>query len=796
MLAQHDVDSMPGLSSSFDRNDFLEPMWQWKNPRKLSAVEVERMKTADLYMVHSVEFELTSGDTLVFVDLPNVPSGTRKLLDCDSIAYRSLPFRVHSDKLRATGSAVFDEMLGPTNQFRVQRRRKLVNKLPEDVKYVLDLTPPTEGDDLVFQMTEISLTPGIMRWWTSYLMHEVDRALVIGHDDVCCCKRSSVRKVSQGDDGIENSAPFNTLGTDIRLPPRPPTVLVMKQRGDDKLYETPEYRRIPDYCPVRHRNAIVRLLVHIEGRGIALDSAPRVWTLLGVAKVLDCTSAVRDEIAQWLMASPNSEFIEVLPEEAIQMGYALQLADITRSAFRILVNEMALTEAAPSSSDGPNTKQRTTIFGRRTGDVSDELSNLIEHAARAMVERMMHVKHQFSAVLDYWGVSQWMKLQRLEAAISKCFRGSSQRSDPESVAFGVCGGLVREVVLEVSNCIHSSLQCSLSESSTPSHYFEGIDKDRATYVLPSDFKEFFEIYGKFNEIQRLMCPFIYKELHARIMNPLSTNKKRKGDTPVYPLLVYKLDNLEYALENLVRRTPSQFLDDDWDEFLRRTPDKDGSFTFLWRRPLVDFTAMDSEITAAFVPLSNSWLRHDIEPMLNLTRHMLLTLDSNELKYLPLWAGGLNDGTGGVFEEPIPSTDMGPSGPGPAFHTGQTLPSAPPSLSGSLMEDMGAMNVRGSDTSGSVDVHDSVSTVYRSDRVIADDVSVATEAFDASDNDYAAARFAVPSEQQEMGQTIDDMVDSGTERGDDDDYTLDNDTPQVSDGGSDDLVDVEKELREE
>lgn len=45
-----------------------------------------------------------------------------------------------------------------------------------------------------------------------------------------------------------------------------------------------------------------------------------------------------------------------------------------------------------------------------------------------------------------------------------------------------------------------------------------------------------------------------------------------------------------------------------------------------------------------------------------------------MKYLPLWAGGNEDGTGGVFEPAIPPAEYGvaPNGPGPAYHTGVSV----------------------------------------------------------------------------------------------------------------------------
>ncbi len=50
---------------------------------------------------------------------------------------------------------------------------------------------------------------------------------------------------------------------------------------------------------------------------------------------------------------------------------------------------------------------------------------------------------------------------------------------------------------------------------------------------------------------------------------------------------------------------------------------------------------------------------------------LLCLTDDEYKFLPLWADGLDDGSGGVFQEEIPLAAKGPIGPGPSFHTGST-----------------------------------------------------------------------------------------------------------------------------
>lgn len=48
---------------------------------------------------------------------------------------------------------------------------------------------------------------------------------------------------------------------------------------------------------------------------------------------------------------------------------------------------------------------------------------------------------------------------------------------------------------------------------------------------------------------------------------------------------------------------------------------------------------------------------------------LLSLDRDEYKFLPLWAGGNEDGTGGVHDPEIPPAQLGAIGPGPGYHTG-------------------------------------------------------------------------------------------------------------------------------
>ncbi|KAJ4270321.1 hypothetical protein NW762_002000 [Fusarium torreyae] len=727
--------------------------------------EIDETRNFELYRLHSVSFELSQGDTLVFIDYPVHHKGVLNHTDCHGIIYKSQQFRVHSSKLLETGSSKFADMLGPTYQFRIQRRRKMVNKMPEGIKYLLDLTPPSEGDDLVFQMTELSLTPGIIKWWSSSLMNDVDPWLVCGHDDVCMCNR--LPKASADDKEQHDSTsptkdnpespldltnPTENGQQKPSLPIKPEFALQMKARNENEHYETPPYRHIPDYCPIRHRNGIVRLLMLIEGKGVILDSATRLWTLVKLGNIFDCGSILRDRVTQWIMHGQNITFVEVLPEEALQIAFSLQIPQITENAFRILVNELALKLAADTKPN-PHVAQTTTIFGRKLGDLPDELDNLVQHAAQALVERVSDINAMMRnpRLFDFWDIEEWKKLRWLEQMLEK------ETSPLSQSALNSLRLLMKALYFEVGHMWDDVM-------TTPPTYnhetYISIDQDRLTYVEPKDFEKATIIMQDFNSVQMLLCAAPYNDLGVlldgrRYRNSRCTLSGYKQRT--YRTL---LDDTTNAVRFFLTCVPRESKRSLWASIF---PDELFPTMGVGRplsNPMVSLDALEAGVKKGLRPITLSWLRHDIEPPLNITRHLLLTLTDNELKFLPLWAGGCDDGTGGVFEDPIPSTEMGPNGPGPAYHTGHTIPSAPSSITGSMVEDMDQLRVWGSTTGASINVHDSISTVYRQDQVIADDKSIASESFTmGGSDDYANARFAIPADHQDMGEAVNMTVET-------------------------------------
>lgn len=87
----------------------------------------------------------------------------------------------------------------------------------------------------------------------------------------------------------------------------------------------------------------------------------------------------------WLIAEPNTSFIDINTEVTFKIGWTLQLANITRAAFRILVAEKALDTL---SSLPPAPGSKLTVFGRPRVDLPDDLQTVVQYAAHKLSDRV------------------------------------------------------------------------------------------------------------------------------------------------------------------------------------------------------------------------------------------------------------------------------------------------------------------------------------------------------------------------------------------------------------------------
>lgn len=233
---------------------------------------------------------------------------------CDGRRWGNMQIRMSYDKLISLGSSKINEMFEPRRQQRIRRRLGFA-LLPPGIEYVLDFTPPAEGAELATLTASLWLPRMVKIWFLAghYLPEAIvesgpsqytkrplgDKAvgaiLALGHDDVCrsdACRPAPnvpgrVVWVSANDSFVSGMVDLKQWQVD----PSIPGIVEEDPLAASPKY-IPQWRKIEDYCRVRHRVTIMRVLRAINGCGLLINSATRMWTVAQVAIHLEVPRVV------------------------------------------------------------------------------------------------------------------------------------------------------------------------------------------------------------------------------------------------------------------------------------------------------------------------------------------------------------------------------------------------------------------------------------------------------------------------------------------------------------------------
>lgn len=221
--------------------------------------------------------------------------------------------------------------------------------------------------DAVFLTTELCCSEGVRLWYQSNAIWSVSKTLVKGAEEY-----SSVSPIPM------------SKGTTSKLTEWKAPIRFKQSSGGPGGQATFSTILPLEYCPVRHRSAIERVLSALQGKDPVLDSAPKVWTTFAVAKNLEIThSPLEDYIIRWLRAYPNSYFLEVLPEVSHQIADGLQNYALARDSFAVLVGEEALDSLRRAQQP-----RESTTFGRKKEGLPEHIHTRIEYASKSFLERI------------------------------------------------------------------------------------------------------------------------------------------------------------------------------------------------------------------------------------------------------------------------------------------------------------------------------------------------------------------------------------------------------------------------
>jgi hypothetical protein len=457
------------------------------------------------------------------------------------------------------------------------------------------------------------------------------------------------------------------------------------------------------------------------------------------------------------------------------------MRDVLLASFKILVNERAVDHAATS----PLTKPpAVTWMQRQRTEYGDLPEDPIEHASRAFADRMKAKLDSLRGdkAYDTMSIGEWAKLQYYSKNFSDAVAAAQF---PSPVLLGLLEKLtsLKEALLHflhvhVKDCLFHLPRGRLDTL---------ITAQRAHYCPPEKQTSLDVLVSMLNDYQKACLPFFWYGL--------------KDNFPGFHHFKFHRYQGQY-LTNVVEEFNNQL-----QEALARGHLTIDLGDFKKHLPTATPYNFDEQLFHSQLHLqlslvslqANGFREAETDGIQFLmSDHLLLTLEESELKYLPLWAGGFDDGSGGVFQDEVPPTDMGPSEPGPHYHTGHTIASNTGDTDASSTVDyaptstfseigMDHLDLEDYTTARSMAAQDSISTVYGRGQV----VSVASEAFTSGDEgSMAEAMFAVPAEHQGLGRAVAHYVEGASDGGQD---TETEDGDEAENGDDDDGMDTDSTL---
>jgi hypothetical protein len=395
--------------------------------------------------IELVQLLAPDADTLVYIGAP--PQQADQTYDTYArIAAHFANFhKIHSKNVLSSGSAKLERLLGQSSQFRIERRLRkqgiLPGGKPHDIKYLLDLRPPSEDEDAIFLITELSCSKGILTWFKAQKKYDIPRTMVCGQDDASLLSKQSVfasgaqkkpgtwkkpvapkksqtqsstsQAVINDDSSGDKDPKVSRIGNWEGVFPAAPAIQEDVADEEDEVQATADVDKgkepsgvrpdgvanevstkqvdiQPEYSQLRHWSAIERLLHAIEGNDPMLDSAPKLWTFFAVATYFGCASNERVSgwITKWLFTAPNHNFIQCNPEVCYRIGLGIQSEDLLKDAFSLLVGEKALIDVRRDHSDVESFDPTVSVAGRKLGLLDEDELGRIAYVANIFTKRI------------------------------------------------------------------------------------------------------------------------------------------------------------------------------------------------------------------------------------------------------------------------------------------------------------------------------------------------------------------------------------------------------------------------
>ncbi|KAL2822960.1 hypothetical protein BJX63DRAFT_2538 [Aspergillus granulosus] len=560
-------------------------------------------------------------DTLAFID----PLSNRPTWSLNPSSAQAIGHRVHSQKLLETGSPFFQKLFEPRAQERNIRRR---GGLPEGIKYMIDLTPPSTEEDAVLHLTQLSCPLGIRNWANLSGRWDLPSTCVAGND---------------------------------------------RFSGED--HQGP----LPDYSPSRHHAGIIHILQVLEDINPQLDTPCKLWTFFALAKLYEIATMpqISVRVAAWVYESTNARLIELHPEITYQLAKGIQCNHLLADSFSLLVGEEALLLLRSAGAPGPK-RQQNTVHGRQQELLDDDDVQRVQYAGESFL----------GYILQRFADLAGSEMPWLNDSISYQTVVRFKPRNPEEAI------VVSDLISCLKDFVRATIWGVLSQSRTawltkkPRHDNAGVYPiiDHSDVYFSSSFVErlttrtFWQqlidtslAEGDAQMVGISNRGYSLAHLCEYIGGPLRDQGEAIVRTVTPSELNRKADRFNEILNPLEFGDPVGSIQDSF-------PDRDLEKFFGGTEPYFSVRAFIGEAHYYIQAYARRMVNSNRPEMGYELTDTLTCLTDKETRYLPLWAGGCDDGTGGVYsDQPMLAESEGFSAPGPSIHTGSsTISSYAPS----------------------------------------------------------------------------------------------------------------------